>query len=173
MCPVSKCAACPCSVDKSSPAQTCHYRSPCSLQNKNLLLILILVTTKCLDKSTVTIYLKTPTKLTQEPQWVQWTVTMVWAGLSGVQFPAETRDLSRLQNVQSSRRAHQASYGVNAGDCFQGAQVVWMSSWPPNSIYCWGCKSVQLHVSFPCMVWSGITWVICVWISCLSRCANH
>jgi hypothetical protein len=33
--------------------------------NKNLLLILILVITKCLDKSTVTIYLKSPTKLIQ------------------------------------------------------------------------------------------------------------
>jgi len=38
---------------------------------QNLLLILILVITKCLDKSTVTIYLKTTTKLIQEPQRVQ------------------------------------------------------------------------------------------------------
>jgi len=53
---------------------------------------------------------------------------MVWAGLSGVQFPAETRDLSYLQNVQINSEAHEASYLVNAGDFFQGAQVVWMSS---------------------------------------------
>jgi len=52
-CPVSKCAACPCSVHKSSPARTCHHLLSCSLQNKNLLLILNLVITKCLDKSTV------------------------------------------------------------------------------------------------------------------------
>jgi hypothetical protein len=61
MCTVSKCAACTCSVDKSSPARTCHCLSSCSLQNKNLLLILILVITECLDKSTVTRYLKSPT----------------------------------------------------------------------------------------------------------------
>ena len=55
-------------------------------------------------------------------------VTRVWAGLFGVQFPAETRDLTHLQNVQSSSGAHQAFYAVNAGDFFQDAQVLWMSS---------------------------------------------
>jgi len=53
---------------------------------------------------------------------------MVSAGLSRVQFPAETRVLSRLQNVHSSSGAHQAMYAVNAGDFFQGAQFVWMLS---------------------------------------------
>jgi hypothetical protein len=55
-------------------------------------------------------------------------VTRVWTGLFGVQFPAEIRDLSHLQNVQSGSGAHQAFYAVNAGDFSQQAQVVWMSS---------------------------------------------
>jgi hypothetical protein len=45
-------------------------------------------------------------------------VTRVWDGLSGIQIPAETRDLSQLQNVQRSSGAHEVSYAVNAGDFF-------------------------------------------------------
>lgn len=79
--------------------------SYCSLQNKNLLLILMLVITQC----TVTIYFKTPTSSLVN------TVTTVWTGLSAVQFPADTTHLSSFQNLQSSSGAHQAS---------------WTSSWP-------------------------------------------
>ena len=54
---VSKCAF-PGIVDKSSPPWTCHS----SLQNKNLLLIFILIITKCLRKKYSNNIMKTPTK---------------------------------------------------------------------------------------------------------------
>jgi hypothetical protein len=84
---VSKCAV-PGTVDKSSPPWTCHYSlSSSSLQNKNLL-IFILIITKSLCKKYSNNILKTPTKQIRElylPEWLYW----IGCGFDSLRFNSQ------------------------------------------------------------------------------------
>jgi hypothetical protein len=50
-------------------------------------------------------------------------VTKLWAGQSWVVFLAEPRDVSPLQNIETSFRIHPASYSVAAKDSFNRSKA--------------------------------------------------
>jgi len=107
-------------------AQTC-YLSSSSLQNKNLLLIFILIFTNCLAKKYSNIIFKNLYETTREPlQHIKCSdQTMGWMILGSI--PSAGKKLLSFPKCPATSGAHPASCSVGTGDCFPVANVAWMS----------------------------------------------